>query len=188
MWGNRRDENTSPYLCQRINNYVHNKLGPVFMATKNYVEKCSKDRCAGSGRCIKKGLYGALDYAYYHSCQQTAKSLEKMLSNQKQVIGVSSTGETKVININHFKDKLKGLKSSLAKMEENNSFKNRTLNKTSKPSTHLEAKFNDKITVVQENWNSSHAKNGSFVKIVKAERIPFLDADFAGNINSENHK
>ena len=37
VWGNRNDENTSPAVCHRINNYIQETLGPFIRDTRNGV-------------------------------------------------------------------------------------------------------------------------------------------------------
>ena len=54
MWGNRRDENTSPEICRKLNQYMSSKLGPYFESVKHKVEACSENKCNGHGRCIEK--------------------------------------------------------------------------------------------------------------------------------------
>lgn len=56
MWGNRRDENTSPAVCQELNNYIKTKLGPYFESLRHQLEACSEKKCNGRGRCIDKRL------------------------------------------------------------------------------------------------------------------------------------
>ena len=52
MWGNRRDENTSPQVCRNLNDYMGRKLGPYLKSVQRRVEECSEARCGGRGRCL----------------------------------------------------------------------------------------------------------------------------------------
>ena len=56
MWGNRRDENTSPKVCQELNHYIKTKLGPYFESVRRSQEACSEKKCNGHGRCVDRKL------------------------------------------------------------------------------------------------------------------------------------
>lgn len=56
MWGNRRDENTSPIVCQELSDYVTTKLGPYLEMLRQRLEACSEKKCNGRGRCVKRKL------------------------------------------------------------------------------------------------------------------------------------
>ena len=56
MWGNRRDENTSPKVCHELNNYIKTKLGPYFESVRHNLEACSVSKCKGHGRCVDRKL------------------------------------------------------------------------------------------------------------------------------------
>lgn len=56
MWGNRRDENTSPDVCRDLNNYIRTKLGPYFESLRHQLETCSEKKCNGRGRCVDRRL------------------------------------------------------------------------------------------------------------------------------------
>lgn len=126
MWGNRRDENTSPEICRQINDYIQTKLGPYFKNTELVSEKCSEERCSGNGRCIKENM--AREFNIYQddvqrkSCPgipkrfsvQNRKISSKLDNKQK---GTAHTGtraktndissSTKMKVASHFVDKLK---------------------------------------------------------------------------------
>ena len=56
MWGNRRDENTSPEVCIQLNDYIKTKLGPYFESVRHRIETCSQRKCNGRGRCVDSRL------------------------------------------------------------------------------------------------------------------------------------
>ena len=56
MWGNRRDENTSPTVCHELNDYIKTKLGPFFESVRHSLEACSERKCKGHGRCVDRKL------------------------------------------------------------------------------------------------------------------------------------
>lgn len=56
MWGNRRDENTSPEVCRVLNDYIKTKLGPYFESLRHQLETCSERKCNGRGRCVDRQL------------------------------------------------------------------------------------------------------------------------------------
>lgn len=56
MWGNRRDENTSPEVCIQLNDYIKTKLGPYFESVRRQIEICSQKKCKGRGRCVDSRL------------------------------------------------------------------------------------------------------------------------------------
>ncbi|XP_078372681.1 hyaluronidase-1-like isoform X1 [Oculina patagonica] len=56
MWGNRRDENTSPDVCRELNEYIRTKLGPYFESLRRQLETCSEKKCNGRGRCVDSQL------------------------------------------------------------------------------------------------------------------------------------
>ena len=72
MWGNRRDENTSPEICYKLNNYIRTKLGPYFESVKHTSEVCSTRKCSGRGWCISKQAlnenWGFSDSSPQESC------------------------------------------------------------------------------------------------------------------------
>ncbi|KAK3714903.1 hypothetical protein QZH41_010904 [Actinostola sp. cb2023] len=202
MWGNRRDENTSPDICRQINSYVHNKLGPYFKSTELESEKCSKEKCNGNGRCIKRTL--AQEFNIYgdelETCpgkrkvklqenQEISDTRTKKLQNKyeqgKDVVEVSQTGKAKIINVNKFKNKLKGLKKTFANMDTSTSLqkqKNAAKNKetiTGIPkykSTKGKTTGNEEDKNIKNKYKSNNFMK-NFVKIVKTDRIPFLDVD-----------
>ena len=45
IWGNRWDENTSPHVCQRINSYVQDTLGPYIQKKMKEVINALKKFC-----------------------------------------------------------------------------------------------------------------------------------------------
>jgi len=199
MWGNRRDENTSPYICKQINNYIHNKLGPYFLTTQQHSSLCSQKNCHGNGRCVKTDWIDVMDFEHNNNTcpdntRQSKEYLENMLENENQVIGVSSTGETKVININQFKNKLKGLKKTLAKMEAKTRKQEKEIyaeeNKYNK--TNIKQEDRTKVEEVKKithvKINNTKSTKGEFVKIVKTEKIPFLDAEFYENEKRSRHR
>lgn len=59
MWGNRRDENTSPEVCTQLNDYIKTKLGPYFESVRHRTEVCSQKKCKGRGRCVDSRLISA---------------------------------------------------------------------------------------------------------------------------------
>lgn len=56
IWGNRRDENTSPKVCQELNDYVRTRLGPYVESVCHRLETCSVRKCSGHGRCVNRKL------------------------------------------------------------------------------------------------------------------------------------
>lgn len=56
MWGNRRDENTSPKVCRDLNNYIKTKIGPYYESVRRRLEACSEKKCNGHGRCVDRKL------------------------------------------------------------------------------------------------------------------------------------
>lgn len=75
MWGNRRDENTSPKVCHELNDYIKTKLGPYFESLRHNLEACSMRKCKGHGRCVDTKLI-----------------LSKWMSDEPQLYGETCNG------------------------------------------------------------------------------------------------
>lgn len=75
MWGNRRDENTSPKVCHELNDYIKTKLGPYFESLRHNLEACSMRKCKGHGRCVHTKLI-----------------LSKWMSDEPQLYGETCNG------------------------------------------------------------------------------------------------
>ncbi|XP_057304251.1 uncharacterized protein LOC130641460 isoform X2 [Hydractinia symbiolongicarpus] len=56
LWGNRYDENTSPEVCQSIDGYVSETLGPYLMNKIKQIESCSNAKCNHRGHCVQKAI------------------------------------------------------------------------------------------------------------------------------------
>ena len=81
MWGNRRDENTSPAVCKELNDYIKTKLGPYFESLRRQLETCSEKKCNGRGRCVDRRLISSRWVADEPSLYgQTCKGMPKLFS------------------------------------------------------------------------------------------------------------
>lgn len=86
MWGNRRDENTSPEVCHKLNDYIKTKLGPYFKSLKHTSEVCSMRKCNGRGRCVSKQIVNKNDdfanYPLDNSCPGPIRILTGYISSK----------------------------------------------------------------------------------------------------------
>ena len=81
MWGNRRDENTSPDVCRELNNYIRTKIGPYFESLRHQVETCSEKKCNGRGRCVDSKLISSRWTSEQpHLYQQTCNGSPRLFS------------------------------------------------------------------------------------------------------------
>lgn len=79
MWGNRRDENTSPKVCRELNDYIKTKLGPYFESVRDRLETCSERKCNGHGRCVDRELISSKwmndePHFYGQTCHGSART------------------------------------------------------------------------------------------------------------------
>eukprot|EP00794_Sanderia_malayensis_P015165 gene15165-16724_t len=170
IWGNRNDENTSPDICHRINNYIQNTLGPTINDVRNKVEKCSKGLCFGVGRCVRKAhLDGDLRRLYSHrhylssNCAQT--KLEDAKKRTLSVPNLKQNGSRKAPIVNASLTKYNILKQAPSANEK--------LNK-------LQIELHGKLEAKPEISNSSKKLMNQ-----KSE-VPFPEKRFPGSFIS-NH-
>ena len=100
MWGNRRDENTSPKVCQDINTYIETKLGPYFESVRHSQEECSENKCNGHGRCVDKKLIPSQwiseePYLYTQTCQGSPRKFDPRIRKDSTLL--QQEGTTHVI-------------------------------------------------------------------------------------------
>ena len=96
MWGNRRDENTSPKVCQDINTYIETKLGPYFESVRHSQEECSENKCNGHGRCVDKNLIPSQwiseePYLYTQTCQGLPRKFDPRIRKDSTLLQQEGT-------------------------------------------------------------------------------------------------
>lgn len=82
IWGNRFDENTSPHVCQMINEYVHDTLGPYIQNKMRDVDKCSARYCGHKGHCINRSLLSPGVVKHYEDQQKLNRCFKPITTQQ----------------------------------------------------------------------------------------------------------
>ncbi|XP_031563585.1 hyaluronidase-1-like [Actinia tenebrosa] len=189
MWGNRRDENTSPEICRKLNDYIQTHLGPYFKNTEQESEKCSEERCNGNGRCIKENM--AIEFNIYQDDIQrkTCPGIPKRFSfqNRKNNSKLSKNMKTASNLVDKLKETAgKEMSNTVVQKEEENTnnSKLKSNDKTAlKEAAKPRKKSFSKEGTESRNDNTNHKKYESkesikdFVtaKSAKIDRVPFLD-------------
>lgn len=104
MWGNRRDENTSPKVCRELNDYIKTKLGPYFESVRDRLETCSERKCNGHGRCVDRKLISSKwmndePHFYGQTCHGSARTFAPYIRQRVSLLAQAGKDTAFIVSL-----------------------------------------------------------------------------------------